>query len=129
MCYATKGDMSWANLVKGAISSVKDSGASTAIQSWLTREMADYGEVLDFKIDTAAQKGELHVHLKGEREKLTVHLNGWHLVNEGGQDYIVVKQAHASREWVNAVMRNFLIGKKHKIPSQYAGMAKMVLGG
>ena len=128
MCYATKEHMSWANLVKGAISSVKDSGASTAIQSWLTREMADYGEVLDFKIDTAAQKGELHVHLKGEREKLTVHVNGWHVVSEGGQDFIVVKQAHASREWVNAVMRNFLIGKKHKIPSQYAGMAKMVLG-
>ena len=121
--------MSWANLVKGSINQVKDSGASTAIQSWLTREMADYGEVLDFKIDTAAQKGELHVHLKGEREKLTVHVHGWHLVSEGGQDFIVVKHAHASREWVNAVLRNFLIGKKHKIPAQYSGMAKMVLKG
>jgi len=120
--------MSWANLVKGAISSVKDSGASTAIQNWLAREMADYGEVLDFKIDTTARKGELHVHLKGEREKLTVHLDGWNIVSEGGTDYIVVQRAHASREWVNAVMRNFLIGKKHKIPAQYSSMAKMVLG-
>jgi hypothetical protein len=121
--------MSWANLVKGAISSVKDTGASTAIQSWLTREMADYGEVLDFKIDTAAQKAELHVHLKGERDRLTVHLNGWNIVTESGGDYVVVKNAQASREWVNAVMRNFLIGKKHKIPAQYSSMAKMVLGG
>src|SRR5688572_25674741 len=121
--------MSWANLVKGAISSVKDTGASSAIQSWLTREMADYGEVLDFKIDTAAQKGELHVHLKGESEKLTVHLDGWNIVTEGGADYIIVKRGQASREWVNAVMRNFLIGKKHKIPAQYSSMAKMVLGG
>ena len=129
MCYATAEDMSWANLVKGAINSVKDSGASTAIQSWLTKEMADYGEVLDFKLDTSTQKGELHVHLKGEREKVTVHVTGWHVVTEGGHDDLVVKQAHASREWVNAVMRNFLIGKKHKIPSQYASMAKMVLGG
>lgn len=129
MCYATEGYMSWANLVKGAINSVKDSGASTAIQSWLARELADYGEVLDFKLDTRAQKGELHVHLKGEREKLTVHVEGWNIVSEGGNDYVVLKRAHASREWVNAVMRNFLIGKKHKIPPQYSGMAKMVLGG
>ena len=42
--------MSWTNLVKGAINQVKDSGASSAIERWLTREMADYGEVLDFKI-------------------------------------------------------------------------------
>ena len=129
MCYPTSEDMSWANLVKGAIHSVKDSGASTAIQSWLAREMVDYGEVLDFKLDSAAQKGELHVHLKGERDPLTVHVNGWKIVSEAGTDYVVIKQAHASREWVNAVMRNFLIGKKHKIPSQYSSMAKMVLGG
>ena len=129
MCYPTSEDMSWANLVKGAIHSVKDSGASTAIQSWLAREMADYGEVLDFKLDTSAQKGELHVHLKGERDPLTVHVTGWRIVSEAGTDYVVIKQAHASREWVNAVMRNFLIGKKHKIPSQYSSMAKMVLGG
>src|SRR5688572_33500235 len=106
--------MSWANLVKGAINSVKDTGASTAIQSWLARELADYGEVLDFKIDTAAKKGELHVHLKGEHEKLTVHLDGWQIISEGGSDYVIVKNARASREWVNAVLRNFLIGKKHK---------------
>ena len=129
MCYPTSEHMSWANLVKGAINSVKDSGASTAIQGWLSKEMADYGEVLDFKLDTSAQKGELHVHLKGERDPLTVHVNGWHIVSEAGTDYVVIKQAHASREWVNAVMRNFLIGKKHKIPSQYSSMAKMVLGG
>lgn len=121
--------MSWANLVKGAINSVKDSGASTAIQSWLAREMADYGEVLNFKIDTQAQRAELHVHLKGERDRLTVHIQGWNIVTENEADFVVVKNAQASREWVNAVMRNFLIGKKHKIPAQYSGMAKMVLGG
>lgn len=129
MCYPTVGDMSWANLVKGAINSVKDSGASTAIQSWLAREMADYGEVLDFKIDSQRRAGELHVLLKGERERLTVNIEGYDFLSEGGVDYIIVKRAHASREWVNAVMRNFLIGKKHKIPAQYSSMAKMVLGG
>ena len=121
--------MSWANLVKGAINQVKDSGASTAIQSWLAREMADYGEVLDFKIDSRARTAELHVMLKGEAERLTVNIEGYEITSEGGQDYVVVKGARASREWVNAVVRNFLINKKHKIPAQYSSMAKMVLNG
>jgi hypothetical protein len=121
--------MSWANLVKGAINQVKDSGASTAIQRWLAREMADYGEVLDFNINSAQRSAELHVLLKGERDKLTVSIEDYEITSAAGQDYIVVKRAQASREWVNAVLRNFVINKKHKIPDQYSSMAKMVLNG
>ena len=121
--------MSWANLVKGAINQVKDSGASTAIQRWLAREMADYGEVLDFNINTTKRSAELHVLLKGEREKLTVSIEDYEITTVGSDDYAVVKRAHASREWVNAVLRNFVINKRHKIPAQYSSMAKMVLNG
>ena len=121
--------MSWTNLVKGAINQVKDSGASTAINRWLARELADYGEVLDFRISSADRNAELHVLLKGEKEPLTVRIEKYELSSVGDEDFIIVKAAHTSREWVDAVLRNFLIDKRHKIPAQYASMAKMVLGG
>ena len=121
--------MSWTNLVKGAINQVKDSGASTAIQKWLARELADYGEVLDFRIDSVARSAELHVLLKGEKEPLTVTIEQYELSSEGQEDYIIVKRARASRAWVEAVLRKFLIDRKHKIPAQYSSMAKMVLKG
>ena len=121
--------MSWTNLVKGAINQVKDSGASTAIQSWLARELADYGEVLDFRIDSAGRSAELHVLLKGEKEPLTVTIENYEISSQGTEDFIIVKGAHASREWVNAVLRKFLIDKKHKIPAQYSSTAKMILNG
>ncbi len=121
--------MSWTNLVKGAINQVKDSGASSAIERWLAREMADYGEVLDFKISSADRNAMLHVLLKGEKEPLTVTIERYELSSDSHGDYIIVQRAHASREWVNAVLRNFLIHKRHKIPAQYSSMAKMVLNG
>ena len=121
--------MSWTNLVKGAISQVKDSGASTAIRNWLSREMAHYGEVLDFKMNTASRSAELRVLLKGEREDLTVFIEDYELVTSGNEDFMVVKRARASRAWVHAVLENFVINKKHKIPAQYSSMAKMVLNG
>ena len=121
--------MSWTNLVKGAINQVKDSGASSAIQRWLVREMADYGEVLDFKISSAERTAELRVLLKGEKEPLGVSIEKYEISSSGSEDYIIVRRAHASREWVNAVLKNFLIDHKHKIPAQYSSMAKMVLNG
>ena len=112
----------------GAIGSVKDSGASAAIQRWLAREVADYGEVLDFKINSRTRSAELHVMLKGEREKLTIQIDAYELISED-KDYIVVKRARASREWLNAVLRNFVIEKRHAIPPQYSSMVKLVLNG
>src|SRR6185369_4557849 len=100
--------MGLGDLVMGAIGSVKDSGASAAIQRWLSRELADYGEVLDFKINSRERSAELHVLLKGEREKLTIQIDAYELISED-KDYIVVKRARASREWLNAVLRNFVI--------------------
>ena len=79
----------------GAIGSVKDSGASAAIQRWLAREVADYGEVLDFKINSRTRSAELHVMLKGEREKLTIQIDAYELISED-KDYIVVERARAA---------------------------------
>jgi hypothetical protein len=119
--------MSWSDKLKGAIGAVKDTGASAAIQRWLAREMADYGEVLDFNFSSRNRSVEMHLLLKGEQEKLTVYVDDYELVQRGGEDFILVKSARASREWVNAVLRNFVLNKPHRIPAQYSSMAKMVL--
>jgi hypothetical protein len=121
--------MSWTNLVKGAINQVKDSGASTAIERWLTRELVDYGEVLDFKIRSADRQAEIRILLKGESEPLRVTIENYGISSEGPDDYITITRAYASREWVNVVLRKFLINKKHKIPAQYSNVAKLVLNG
>src|SRR5688572_24419556 len=120
--------MGLGDFVKGAVSSLKDSGASAAIKGWLARELADYGEVIHFTINSQARSAELHVQLKGEQEKLTVHIDEYEILS-ADRDWIIVRRAHASREWVNAVLRNFVINKQHQIPSQYSGMVKLVLNG
>jgi hypothetical protein len=126
MCYIKR--MGLGDLVMGAIGSVKDSGASAAIQRWLSRELADYGEVLDFKISSRDRSAELQVLLKGEREKLAIYIEQYEVIS-ADKDYIIVQRARASREWVNAVLRNFVIGQRHQIPPQYGSMVKLVLNG
>lgn len=119
--------MTWSEKLRGALGAVKDTGASAAIHRWLQREMTDYGEVLDFKFCSGARSAELHVLLKGETLPLTVHVNDYTVVERDGGDYIVVTSAQASREWVNAVLRKFVINKPQRIPPQYSSLAKIVL--
>ena len=121
--------MSWAEKIRGAVSQVKDSGASAAIHRWLAREMADYGEVLDFTINSRQKSAELHVLLKGEKERLTVWIDQYEIISSPHQDLITVRQARASREWVEAVLRKFVMNKGRPIPPQYSQMAKIVLNG
>src|SRR5436189_3397746 len=113
--------MSWAEKIRGAITQVKDTGASAAIERWLSRELADYGELLDFKLNSRGKTVEVHVLLKGETENLTVHIDEYELVSSGDEDYVIIRRAKASRAWVDAVLRNFLINKRHRIPQQYSG--------
>jgi hypothetical protein len=119
--------MSWSEKLKGAITQVKDSGASAAIERWLTRELADYGKLLDFKLNSREKQIQFRVLLKGDLEPLTVYIDEYELCQEGEEDFVVIRRARASREWVQAVLRNFLFNKRHKIPSQYSGMVKLVL--
>ena len=121
--------MSWVEKIRGAITQVKDTGASAAIERWLSKELADYGELLDFKLSSRDKTVELHVLLKGEKEELTVHIEEYELVSSGEDDYVIIRRAKASREWVDAVLRKFLINKRHKIPKQYSSMVKLVLNG
>lgn len=119
--------MNWSDKFRGALNQVKDSGASAVIEKWLARELADYGELRQFKLNSRERSIEFHVLLKGEREDLAVFIDEYELLQKGADDYVTIKRARASREWVQAVMRNFMINQPHKIPSQYSSMVKMVL--
>lgn len=121
--------MSWGEMFKGVVNSVKDSGASVAIERWLARELADYGELKRFQLLSRERRVAFEVLLKGETNPIAVNIDEYQVITEGQDDFIVVKRGRASRPWVDAVIRNFLIDKKHKIPAQYKSMARMVLNG
>jgi hypothetical protein len=107
----------------------KDAGASMAIERWLARQLEDYGELKMLKINSTDKTVHVEVLLKGEYQPLSVEIQEYEFSSEGGRDYIAVKRATASRDWVNAVIRNFLIGRKHPLPEQHSAMIRVVLNG
>ena len=114
-------------MLRGAISQAKDAGSSIAVEKWLAKEIEPYGKLVHLNIDSKEKSLRVAMHLNGEHHNVEITVNRYEVVSEGGKDFVVIRDATASREWLRAVAKNFLIGRKLEIPAQYASLAKMVL--
>jgi len=120
--------MSWMEKLKDAASQAKDAGAALGIRHWLERELAEFGQVEAFSLDSRAKTAELRLRLRGENESLTVTVEDYSLQSGSHGDYVVVRRARASRAWVEAVLGKFILDKPLQIPEKYSAVARGILG-
>ncbi len=64
---------------------------------------------------------------KGETQSITIDIDEYQLITEAGAEFIVVKKAKASREWLTALLEDFVIEKPLALPDKYGRMLKTVL--
>ena len=69
----------------------------------------------------------LEVLLKGETEPIAITIDEYQLTNVAGAEFILINKASASREWINALLQDFAIGKTIPLPSKYSNMVKSLL--
>jgi len=88
---------------------------------------APYGEVLELRIDTAANTAETVVLLKGEGEPLRVAIERYEVFKEGNDTFLRLHGVTTSREWMNALAERAIAGRAIKLPGEFAGLlAKLV---
>jgi hypothetical protein len=119
--------MSWGKRIANVLNQAKDAGASMAIEKWLARELAEYGELTALDINSREKKLELTILLKGETDPVQLHVDRYELVDHQGRASLRVQEVRASRPWLQSLFRNFLVGAAIPIPAQYAKYAPLVL--
>ncbi len=82
--------------------------------------------MLNFYIDSRQKTIQFEVLLKGETESLSVIVQEYEIISEETQTFIVVRKAVASREWINTLLHQFVIGQRFLLPDKYASLVKMV---
>jgi hypothetical protein len=107
--------------------SVKDAGASFVIERAVAHRLQPYGRMLSLSIDSKTSRIRLEVLPKGETQPITINIDEYQLTNVAGADFIVIKKASSSREWIHALLQDFAIGKTLPIPPKYASVLKTVL--
>ena len=85
--------------------------------------------MLTLNIDPKAKKLDFSILLNGETMPLQVTVNRYELDSFGnGTTTFKIAECSTNRPWLNAVIKNFLIGKSFDVPEKVADLLKNFLG-
>src|SRR4051812_7369888 len=105
----------------------RDAGASFLVERSIAHRLQPYGRMLNLSIDSKTKRIRLEVLLKGETEPITLTIDEYELTNAAGADFILIKKASASREWIDLLLQDFAIGKTISLPTKYSNVVKSLL--
>ena len=86
-----------------------------------------FGHATSLKIDSSNKTAEISLELKGEQMPLTIHVNDYDLLTEPNGTFVVLKSVTTSREWMTALAREYLVGRRLAVPAEHAGMISRFL--
>jgi hypothetical protein len=98
-------------------SAAKDLMTSKAAKAWLNDRLGPYGQVQELKIDSKRNRVEVVCDLKGEVAPIGVTVEKYQLESKDGKTYIEVLDSSATRPWLQALMRDYLHGRRFEVPS------------
>jgi hypothetical protein len=105
--------------------SIKDSLASGAAKALLAGRIERYGRLLDLRIRSRAKTLSAVIQLAGETEEVRIEVGRYQVTGESGNFVLVIEEVTASREWLQLLLEDFLVGKPLPVP----GVAILALGG
>jgi hypothetical protein len=107
------------------LGALKDSLASRAAKSMLAGRIERYGQLTELRIRSKEKMLLVQVMLTGEAEEILIVVDRYRVVPaEAGKIAIVIDAITASREWLQLLLEDFVVGQSIQIPS----VAAMALG-
>ena len=70
-------------------------------------------------IDSQKRSLDMELDLKGEAAPLQINIKNYRLIDESGETYIELSDITTSREWINALLRDYpdLEKRHYKVPA------------
>ena len=74
----------------------------------------DYGDMIEFKLDHNKKNLYAKILLKGEDTPIELNIERYQIDIDLG--YIKILSANTSKEWLDAILNNFIINKPINVP-------------
>ena len=113
--------------IKRLVRKGADASAAAVLRRVLEDRVARYGLLRDLRWDSLQKTAASELLLKGESTPATLWIEKYELVSEEERTYLIVREAKASREWMELLMSDFLAGKRLEIPAKYGWLARALL--
>jgi hypothetical protein len=93
----------------------------------INRYIAEFGKVIDFKIDGKSKELSIKVLLAGETESINLTVHNYKIVKTNNKVFFVMLSGSSDRLWVNAVLQK-LVGNEFRIPEEHLDVIEEFLG-
>lgn len=107
------------------LGSLKDSLASSAAKALLAGRIQRYGTLTELRIRSGEKTLAVEMLLAGEKEPIRIEVGRYRITGTSGAYQITLDNVTASREWIQLLLEDFVVGKSFAIPS----LAIVGLGG
>ena len=113
--------------VKSWVRKGTDLAAAAIFRKAAEKQFGKYGTIREFWLDSARKQAHLDLLLRGESHPVEIFVQRYELLEEERQTCLVIREATASRPWINLLIQDYLIGRNHPLPPAYASAAKKIL--
>ncbi len=103
----------------------KDFALEMAVKVWFNQSHKRYGNMTRIQIDSQSKRIEVELDLKGETSPLRIEISSYQLSSEAGETFIHLGTIDTSREWVNALLDDYLKPDKRRF--KVPGAVKVLL--
>jgi hypothetical protein len=119
--------MSTGSKIKTWFREQKDASISYVVEGALRKQLEQYGQVLDFHLESKQHTATLEMHLRGDDRPVRLIIHEYEIIQNQSGTFVQVKRATVSKEWIDLLLREFLLGRPFLVPEKYAQWAKMLL--
>lgn len=97
-----------------------------ALQKLINSQISKYGSVRLYDCDFSKNKLNGELHLNGEDEAVEFKCK-YKIVNDGDESYIKISGLKISREWMQKIADDFIIGNEHEIDGRLSSIIEVLL--
>lgn len=94
----------------------------------LNELLQEVGSVETLLIDTTEHTIQVSLQLEGESDSLRCDVKSYKILAEGEKRYLLLGETTASKQWIEILVRKFLVGKRINLPAEYGELVERLLG-
>lgn len=104
-------------LLNKIVKKVDEITSSNSTRFVINLYIKEYGKLVELKIDNQNNKIAASILLNGDTVPIRLCVEKYQILNQENSATIEIIQASSDRPWINAIINNFVIGRKFNIPS------------
>ena len=99
-----------------ALTALKERAIEAAVKRLINRKIEAFGSVTSLQIDSKQRTIAAQLALKGETQPIVIKVGSYEVIQEHGAAFISFQNLHASKEWINSVLNEYVAGRRFKVP-------------